>query len=226
MSEESAAQYAVRALQDWAAAGLTMEPRVLRQLADEIQAIADRIPAEQAAREAVEERSTCAECGRPLLLRNVGVADGCPCNAPRGINHGRVPRDVCTCEECDPKRSGSSRCHVDDEHRIRVHDAEEPEPADDDTIEVMLTEEECHALSDLFHGYDPDEPSSEAAIDKIKSALIAHRRSRKRRRAERLARASLKADGCIWARLSNSVKECAIGRAERVLANLDEEGWE
>jgi hypothetical protein len=37
------------------------------------------------------------------------VADGCPCNSGRGVNHGLVPADVCTCLVCDPAQTGSSR---------------------------------------------------------------------------------------------------------------------
>jgi len=40
------------------------------------------------------------------------MADGCRCNGPRGINHGLVPVDVCTCVECDPDQTGSSRAGV------------------------------------------------------------------------------------------------------------------
>lgn len=51
----------------------------------------------------------CLGCGKDLLPENRVMADGCPCNSPRGVNHGRVPRDVCTCEKCDPEQTGSSR---------------------------------------------------------------------------------------------------------------------
>lgn len=45
----------------------------------------------------------------PLLLENAAVADGCPCNSPRGINHGIVPKETCTCAACDPEQTGASR---------------------------------------------------------------------------------------------------------------------
>lgn len=51
----------------------------------------------------------CRGCGRPLFLRNVTVADGCPCNAARGINHGLVPSYTCTCAVCDPRQTGGTR---------------------------------------------------------------------------------------------------------------------
>ena len=51
----------------------------------------------------------CQGCGKPLTPENEVMADGCPCNSQRGINHGRVPPDVCTCAECDPAQAGSSR---------------------------------------------------------------------------------------------------------------------
>ncbi len=60
--------------------------------------------------------NVCQGCGKPLLPENfAGVADGCPCNNPRGINHGLVPRDTCTCIECDPHQTGSARTPQADE---------------------------------------------------------------------------------------------------------------
>lgn len=52
---------------------------------------------------------TCQGCGKALDPRNYRIADGCPCNTPRGINHGVVPKDTCTCGECDPAQTGSTR---------------------------------------------------------------------------------------------------------------------
>ena len=46
------------------------------------------------------------QADRPEYIRR---ADGCPCNSRRGINHGLVARDVCTCDVCDPSQSGCSR---------------------------------------------------------------------------------------------------------------------
>lgn len=51
----------------------------------------------------------CRACGRSLLDSNAGLADGCPCNSGRGANHGLVSKETCTCKECDPAQSGSSR---------------------------------------------------------------------------------------------------------------------
>lgn len=55
------------------------------------------------------ELSKCASCDRPLLVSNLSMADGCPCNSPRGVNHGRVPVAACTCVTCDPAQTGGSR---------------------------------------------------------------------------------------------------------------------
>ena len=52
---------------------------------------------------------SCRACGAPLLPESSNVADGCPCNAPRGVNHGLVSTVTCTCKECDPAQTGSSR---------------------------------------------------------------------------------------------------------------------
>lgn len=51
----------------------------------------------------------CRDCGKPLLPENDRIADGCPCNSPRGINHGLVSKETCTCSECDPEQTGSTR---------------------------------------------------------------------------------------------------------------------
>lgn len=54
---------------------------------------------------------SCRGCGKPLVKGNARIADGCPCNSARGINHGIVPVNVCTCKDCDPAETGSSRVH-------------------------------------------------------------------------------------------------------------------
>lgn len=51
----------------------------------------------------------CRACGKTLVLENYRLADGCPCNSPRGVNHGLVPLLTCTCVECDPEQTGSTR---------------------------------------------------------------------------------------------------------------------
>lgn len=52
----------------------------------------------------------CRGCGSVLFTANFDkVADGCPCNSERGINHGLVPKNTCTCPECDPNRTGVAR---------------------------------------------------------------------------------------------------------------------
>ena len=51
----------------------------------------------------------CIGCGAPLLPENRTITDGCPCNHPRGINHGLVPKNTCTCQLCDPAGTGSTR---------------------------------------------------------------------------------------------------------------------
>ena len=51
----------------------------------------------------------CRGCGKPLDPSIGRVADGCACNAPRGVNHGLVPTNICTCSVCDPAQTGSAR---------------------------------------------------------------------------------------------------------------------
>ena len=53
----------------------------------------------------------CRGCGRWLNPCADTIADGCPCNSPRGINHGIVPEHACTCPVCDPAQTGSARQH-------------------------------------------------------------------------------------------------------------------
>lgn len=52
---------------------------------------------------------SCRGCGGALLPENRTIADACPCNSPRGINHGLVPKNTCTCVECDPAQTGGTR---------------------------------------------------------------------------------------------------------------------
>lgn len=60
---------------------------------------------------ATAECVTCRGCGQPLAFDFAAqrIADGCPCNSRRGINHGLVPTHVCTCDECDPAQTGAVR---------------------------------------------------------------------------------------------------------------------
>lgn len=51
----------------------------------------------------------CRHCGQDLLPENAMMADGCPCNSGRGINHGIVDVLTCTCKVCDPEETGGSR---------------------------------------------------------------------------------------------------------------------
>lgn len=51
----------------------------------------------------------CRGCGEGIWPENRTIADGCPCNSSRGINHGLVPKNTCTCQECDPEQTGSTR---------------------------------------------------------------------------------------------------------------------
>jgi len=64
---------------------------------------------EMQAAELGHEFARCRGCGRQLLPPDTGIADACTCNSPRGINHGLVPVNVCTCKECDPAETGSVR---------------------------------------------------------------------------------------------------------------------
>lgn len=54
----------------------------------------------------------CRGCKMPLLKTNRTMADGCPCNSARGVNHGLVPQQTCTCPTCDPSECGGSRYRV------------------------------------------------------------------------------------------------------------------
>ena len=50
----------------------------------------------------------CRACGSMLLPEQRRIADGCPCNSGRGVNHGLVAKNTCTCDACDPKQTGST----------------------------------------------------------------------------------------------------------------------
>lgn len=57
----------------------------------------------------IEQHVHCRGCGHVLRAERQSVADGCICNSARGINHGLVPHETCTCIECDPAQTGSAR---------------------------------------------------------------------------------------------------------------------
>jgi hypothetical protein len=59
--------------------------------------------------ESIDAPPRCRACGKDLTPECAWVADGCPCNSPRGVNHGLVPRRTCTCVRCDPEQTGSTR---------------------------------------------------------------------------------------------------------------------
>lgn len=42
----------------------------------------------------------CNGCGRWLLLENLYVDDGCPCNTPRGVNFKPQPCALCGTDNC------------------------------------------------------------------------------------------------------------------------------
>jgi hypothetical protein len=46
----------------------------------------------------------CRGCGKELHFDGIPRADGCPCNSPRGINHGIVPPYLCACKLCRSER--------------------------------------------------------------------------------------------------------------------------
>jgi hypothetical protein len=51
----------------------------------------------------------CRACGAALFPEYRSIPDGCVCNSPRGVNHGFVARNTCTCLLCDPEQTGSTR---------------------------------------------------------------------------------------------------------------------
>ena len=62
--------------------------------------------------------TNCRGCGKPLLIENILVDDGCPCNTPRGINLVPKPCPMCRTQDC-----------VKPQHHIIVyHDLEISEP--------------------------------------------------------------------------------------------------
>lgn len=45
-------------------------------------------------------RDVCNACGKPLLLVNINVDDGCPCNSPRGVNVTPFSCSACKLPNC------------------------------------------------------------------------------------------------------------------------------
>ena len=44
--------------------------------------------------------TNCQACGKPLLLCNMLVDDGCPCNSRRGVNFMPRPCVLCRTGDC------------------------------------------------------------------------------------------------------------------------------
>ncbi len=42
----------------------------------------------------------CNGCGKSLLLENLYVDDGCPCNTPRGVNFKPIKCTKCKTDDC------------------------------------------------------------------------------------------------------------------------------
>jgi hypothetical protein len=91
-----------------------MEARA-QKLARELEDAQNALAEKDAEIERLKEQrlDLCQGCAKPLVPENYQLADGCPCNSRRGINHGLVPASVCTCKECDPAETGSSRFRPD-----------------------------------------------------------------------------------------------------------------
>lgn len=105
MNTEPSPEALERAAQLWCSphmASEVLDPVFAREIARALDAFA-------ASRPSVAAPPACRGCEAPLLPENRRVADGCPCNSRRGINHGLVAKDTCTCIECDPAQTGSTR---------------------------------------------------------------------------------------------------------------------
>jgi hypothetical protein len=42
----------------------------------------------------------CSACGEPILMANLHVDDGCPCNSPRGVNFPPTRCGICNVDDC------------------------------------------------------------------------------------------------------------------------------
>ena len=72
----------------------------------------------RALKEVLPEASlVCRNCRKSLDPKNYRIADGCPCNSPRGVNHGLVAKETCVCVECDPEQTGSTRYSIETDPR-------------------------------------------------------------------------------------------------------------
>lgn len=80
----------------------TDEQRASRILGDPMRRV------EMNTRDETPAHPVCRGCNQPLKAENAWISDGCPCNNPRGINHGLVPKECCTCDECSPQHAASS----------------------------------------------------------------------------------------------------------------------
>lgn len=109
-------------------AGAMDDPRIevfrQRVLAAGFEALAEKLTADLQDLKAEMKRlgheaEPCRGCGEALNPANSSMADGCPCNSARGVNHGIVSVPTCTCIECDPDQTGSSRQRKSEENPLR-----------------------------------------------------------------------------------------------------------
>ncbi len=92
----------------------------------------------------------CQGCGRELDQWLQWIADGCDCNSPRGINHGLVPVDVCTCVGCDPEQTGASRANITSMRR-RIDELEaQPEALPPVAEQLLIDLAEMRARSEAM----------------------------------------------------------------------------
>ena len=66
------------------------EGRVKEIVSDELLARAERAEAELAGMQGKDMNAVerpCCGCGKPLLVENAWMEDGCPCNTPAGVNN-------------------------------------------------------------------------------------------------------------------------------------------
>lgn len=91
----------------------------------------------------------CRGCNQPLKAENAWMSDGCPCNNPRGINHGLVPTHICTCDKCDQQQTGGTRKPAGDEKEEQYIPAGYHIVEDPDYGERLVKNAEGNALPAL-----------------------------------------------------------------------------
>lgn len=73
----------------------------------------------------------CAGCGKPLVIENAWMTDGCPCNTPLGVNNDNETRWRLLMQLQQQQSFGLSDARKALQKIVDLEDSEAGEPLDD-----------------------------------------------------------------------------------------------